>query len=653
MALSTPQKVLALAVLLPSACSSSPTPSTAKGNAQDDGLGSVGMAFTLPSGQVLNTLAYQITNGTNTYQGTVNVAGSSSLTFVVGGVASGAGYTLTLSGTTTDGLTSCAGTSAPFSVSNRHSTAVSVQLSCTTASDAGSTIVNPVTNDCPIWNTIVANPAGLSIQPGQNVALITGSATGPNNAQLIYTWSVTTGTGTLSNQSAQGGTTSTIQFTCPQSAEDDIIQLVVSDQAGAMCPTSDTTGTVTVVCTSPSPCFEVGSGIVAVPDTATGTCPAGLFNNMRSPSGDFCCSSTPTVNYAVVRQGVVGAAQLADGTATPVFIEYHTLNPATLADTLVSTMAMPTAASGAQQPFAYQGIASVSGINDGALSLSLDGHFLTLVGYGATPGTASIVTTMSVPRVVARVSPTGTIDTSTFFTVGGAFVNAFIRSSATLDGSAFWVGGTDNTTGGLWYIPFGTHGGGTQLNSQVTRVVNLFGGQLYADSDPVGTMPELFTAGTGLPTAPPATDVVVPGFPQAATPTATVSPWAFAFVGASTLYVASDQAIASGNPPNGIQKWTLSGGTWTLQTTFNLAPGQAVATPVGFRALAVAATGNGSTTFIGTTVEPGTTSAPANHLAVFVDNGVTGNGSGMTEVGQVFLQAPSNTLYRGLALMPH
>jgi hypothetical protein len=621
------------------------------------------MTLVLPDGEVLTSLQYEISNGIKTYTGTVDVDQAPSPSFVIGGVVAGDGYTLALSGTTTDGRSSCSGTSAAFSVRNRQTTLVICQLTCSIGSDAGSTTVNPITNDCPVWNTIVANPSLVGTAPPANVTLLTASATAPNDSQLIYAWSVISGTGTLSNQSPQGTTTNTINFTCPpQTIEEvDVVQLVVSDQPGAMCPTSDTTGTVRVECALMSPCYGIGAGVLAVPDTATGSCPAGQINTgtLTDSNGNFCCSPIPTVSYSVVRHGAVGAAQLTDETATPVFVENHSLNWMTLADTLVSTVAMPTAASGAQQPFAYQGVAGAGGANDGAMSLSTDGggHYLALVGYGATPGTTNIVTTTRVPRVVARVSANGTVDTSTFFTAGSAYMSAFIRSAATFDGSAFWVGGGDDPTGGIWSIPFGAAGGGTQLNSSPTRVVNLFSDLVaYGDSAPLASVAEVFsvgTVGTGLPLSPPATDVVVPGLPDAVSTTgATVSPWAFAFVGDSTLYVASDQAIGSNNPPSGIQKWTLSGGgTWSLQTTFNLAAGQAVATPVGFRGLAVLVV-DAVTLLIASTVEPGTTSVPANHLALFVDRSVTGDGSGMTEVGQLFLQAPSSTLYKGVALTP-
>jgi hypothetical protein len=285
---------LAVSAMSVAACSSSPTqsPTGSSSTAPAENTGSVGLRFTLPSGQTINTLSYTLTNGTNTYTGTVNVAGAASLSFVVGGVASGSGYTLALSGQTTDGTTSCAGTSAAFSVSNRQSTAVTVQLVCTTNSDAGSVTANPVTNDCPIWNTIVANPSAPSTVAPNNTATITADATGPNNSQLVYTWSVITGTGTLSNQSAQGTTSSTITFTCPTTGEPDVVQVVVSDQAGAQCPASDTTATVNITCGTPA-CSGVGTNTVAVPDTAAGTCPVGQQNTLKDSAGNFCCQNIP------------------------------------------------------------------------------------------------------------------------------------------------------------------------------------------------------------------------------------------------------------------------------------------------------------------------------------------------------------------------
>lgn len=598
--------------------------------------GSVTLKYSLPAGADFGTLAYSLTNGTNTYSSSVSVADASSLSVVIGGVAAGSGYGLSMSATSDDGQVRCAGAvgtagidagrgSSTFSVGPRMTTVVNVPLACANVpgQDAGGLLIEPATSCCPTWDTVVAFPSVLSA-PALSSTQLTGHASGPCGG-VTCVWSLLSGTGTVTQSptDANGYTFGT--FTCPTSGDEtDTLQLLCTDgplPEGGVCSASATTGTTTVTCT------------------------------------------IPTVSYSVVRHGVVGAPQQTSAIATPVFIENHSLNLATLADTLISTLAMPTAANGVQQPFAYQGVAA-TGANDGALSLSTDGHYLTLVGYGASPGATNIVHANSPPaaRVIGRVDASGTIDTSTYlvlppanFSTGGAYQNAFIRSSATIDGSAFWTGGTDNSTGGVWYIPYGTAGGGAQLTSTMARDVNVYGGQLYSTADPLGALPELLAVGSGLPVVPPVTDVGLPGFPNSQMGAATTSAWAFAFVGPSTMYVATDQAVSSGSPTPGVEKWTLSGGTWLLQTTFNLAAGQAVTSPIGFHGLAVVSSEPPGATLLASTLEPGTgTSLPANHLAVFVDNGgpYAGGASGTTNVGVLVAQAPSSTVYRGLAVSP-
>ncbi len=83
------------------------------GGASTDGAGSV--ALVLSPGTSVSTFAYSIT-GPSTYSGSIDVASSSAVTAVIGNIAAGTGYALTLSGTSVDGKTSCAGTSAPFTV---------------------------------------------------------------------------------------------------------------------------------------------------------------------------------------------------------------------------------------------------------------------------------------------------------------------------------------------------------------------------------------------------------------------------------------------------------------------------------------------------------------------------------------------------------
>jgi hypothetical protein len=65
-----------------------------------------------------------------------------------------------------------------------------------------------------------------------------------------------------------------------------------------------------------------------------------------------------------------------------------------------------------------------------------------------------------------------------------------------------------------------------------------------------------------MPIATGQTTTLLPGFPTAAGP----SPYDFWMADPNTLYVADDRAVASGG---GIQKWTQSGGIWSLAYTLN------------------------------------------------------------------------------------
>ena len=102
--------------------------------------------------------------------------------------------------------------------------------------------------------------------------------------------------------------------------------------------------------------------------------------------------------------------------------------------------------------------------------------------------------------------------------------------------------------------------------------------------------------------------------------------------GVDTIYVADDQPA----PAGGIQKWTLSGNSWSLVATLNLATG-----PAGFRGIAGTLSASGLM-LVASTADPS-----ANRLVVFLDDGVT------TPSGAVVASSPPNTVFRGVALSPH
>src|SRR6478672_9141853 len=94
-------------------CSSHSNPSSSQ---SDENSGTVGLQLQVAPGFTVNTVHYVIANPAHTYSGDINVADSSTLTAVIGGIAAGTGYTLDLTATATDGTTACSGHAGPFTV---------------------------------------------------------------------------------------------------------------------------------------------------------------------------------------------------------------------------------------------------------------------------------------------------------------------------------------------------------------------------------------------------------------------------------------------------------------------------------------------------------------------------------------------------------
>ncbi len=254
-------------------------------------------------------------------------------------------------------------------------------------------------------------------------------------------------------------------------------------------------------------------------------------------------------------QGNLVVIRVGDGTTALSSASFSTfLDEYTPGGSLVQSIPMPTALSGANKRFTTSG----NSTSEGQLALSRDGRYLTLGGYDAAPGTASIGTTSTtaVLRVMARVGLDGVVDTSTSTT---AFSGNQIRGVISDDGSQFWAAGGNNG------IQFASFGGSSsfQINgtgSTNNRNVNISGGQLYISSGSA-TNRGVNTVGTGLPTTNGQVMTLLPG-------TASVtgsSPYDFFFVGSDLLYIADDSQSAG---VGGIQKWQLQSGVWTRIATF-------------------------------------------------------------------------------------
>ncbi|MET0591631.1 MAG: hypothetical protein ABW133_02955 [Polyangiaceae bacterium] len=326
--------------------------------------------------------------------------------------------------------------------------------------------------------------------------------------------------------------------------------------------------------------------------------------------------------FRVVRVGD-GTTSLS-ASSTPAFVEERRWD-----GSLVDTIALPVTTNGAQGALTLSGIAT----SEGALSLSLDGRYLTLAGYDAAPGRSSVAQTTDVDRIVARIDAAGNVDTTT--RLGETFDGANPRCAVSVDGTSFWVGGS---AGGVWYFPFAGAAGAQIVDSpDNVRLVALFGDRLYGSS---GTSPmtTVFTVGTGRPTSGVQNVAALAGMPRSG-----MSPYAFVLfdrdpqvAGLDTLYLTDDRSPESDGSGGGVQKWTYDGKDWSrIATFYSVGSGSA-----SFRGLTGIVAANG-VTLVATSADAG-----GNRLVVFVDEGST------NPVGTVIATAPANTMFRGVAVSP-
>ena len=315
-----------------------------------------------------------------------------------------------------------------------------------------------------------------------------------------------------------------------------------------------------------------------------------------------------TGNLVVLRVGDGSAALGSSSTA--VFLDEYSPS-----GTLVQAHPLPTSGANVLSN-------SGSATSEGQITLSQDTYYLLLAGYNTGPGTASIANTPSstINRKLLRVDNG---DGYTAQTSSSAFNANNIRGGVT-SGNDFWAAGTSSTAGtnGIQYFGTATP---AQVSSTITntRVVNIFNGQLYfsTGSAPVG----IYAVGSGLPvTSSQVSTLVIAG--TGTSP----SPYGFSFNPTSDIcYIADDRTPANGG---GIQKFTKSGGVWTLQYTLSVGT-------VGARGLTIDWSGSNPVVYATTTESTG------NRIIKITD---TGSGSSYTTLAT----AATNTIFRGITFAP-
>ena len=276
-------------------CSSrtgSPEPAASNGSsvpsaAATDNTGSVGLQLQLPGGVGVNTASWTITgpNGASTVvqTGTVNVQNSQSISFLVGGIPVGSGYTVTLNATATDGVTSCVG-SGTFSTTARTTTAVTVLLQCTQPpSEAGSVQINGSAYSCASVSSIAASPSEVNV--GATAALsATASGPGADGGAISYAWSAPSGTFDTPNAA-------NANFSCT-TAGPVTVTLTVTDGLvpdGGACNPALSTQSVTIQCDA-----LVGQALVT--SLGAGVFPTTVVINQGTAIGEGCAQRRHAVH---------------------------------------------------------------------------------------------------------------------------------------------------------------------------------------------------------------------------------------------------------------------------------------------------------------------------------------------------------------------
>ena len=329
-------------------------------------------------------------------------------------------------------------------------------------------------------------------------------------------------------------------------------------------------------------------------------------------------------NLVVVRIGD-GSASLSNASSAVFLDEY------TPAGTLVQSVAMPTAASGNNHSLTLSGSAT----SEGALTLSVNGQLLVLAGYDAATGKTSVATDSTINRTIGTVSSNGTINTATGYLAGSAYKKNNFRGAATQDGSAFWSSGAGSAgTGGTWYVTSGSFtSSATQISSTIssTRVINVFGGQLYTSSSS-SSYHGLNSVGSGIPTSTGQTSANLPGFPAADTAS---SVYGFYFFdlnpnvpGVDVAYVCDDRAASGG----GLLKYSLVSGSWVLNGN--------ISSPAGLRGVTGYSSCSGVKLFI----------SGQGGMYTFTD--ASGYNQPLTGSLTQLVTPATNTVIRGIAFAP-
>jgi hypothetical protein len=235
--------------------------------------------------------------------------------------------------------------------------------------------------------------------------------------------------------------------------------------------------------------------------------------------------------------------------------------------------------------------------SEGNIELSGNGEYLTFAGYSATAAAKGIQLTTAddngdpsdvgegyshstiplaqsadtdVPRVFVTITANETVNSSTSLTDVYNLNNA--RGAYSTNGSSFYISGQGQSTADQGTFLVSSGPGNTPVGiatSHDTRFTTAFNGNLYYSEDTGGSKTGVFEF-SGLPTTSgqSVTQLFTATNGKSGSSEIDYSPEGFFFANSTTLYVADTGIPKSGKTGDGgIQKWSLSGGVWSLDYT--------------------------------------------------------------------------------------
>jgi hypothetical protein len=568
--------------------------------------GSVDIAL-LAGGITLTSVRYTITGPSGfATSGTINVASSSTISTIIGGLPAENGFTITLSATGSNGATTCGG-SATFNVTAGAVAKVNVTLDCHQPATTGSVAVNGTLNVCPVADGLSANPADVAV--GFPVALAV-VAHDPDNgpAPVSYSWTAASG-------SFSSAISATPTFVCTMPGQVTLMVTASDGDSTAGCPA---TMSVVITC-EPSTLLVPGSLVVSssIYDRTQGAIASLTVGTTLANTATATTTATTGNNYVTVWNNETADASF----GVTSLIQLTDLDPNSLQ--IFSKITVPTS----------QVVTSFSSKSELGLHVTKDaaGDHLIFVGYGgagvgaidvsnadAVPGqdptnpvTFAFGPTYAFARTIVSLDGNGHFSYTPTVNYGGNNGRSALLGSNGLyysvgnanNGSATAFGSTNGTnpdvteTTGLEVVTpinagtsaavipagnsaevdpliqytFGTAKPDKPGKDNNYRGVTEFGGGLYFTKgsgsngmQTVYTVPSLPTVANA------ATAVigVVPGFPtdSAKATGGNFTPFAVFFGNATTMYVSDE---GSGNATDvashaGLEKWSLVNGTWQL-----------------------------------------------------------------------------------------